>query len=520
MKNVVLVLIILFSFTILFSAEFKVVKDIEENPMHLALVRLDKSEKVDINGDVVGLIIVSSGIKDLFVDSAFKQKQEYKYGDYYIYLSPGTKFITFKKSGFVNHKYNLRDKIGGIKSGIVYEMSVDEKFKQASQIPIIITCNQNGADIFVDSNFKGKISKGKLICYAEGGEQILKIIYNGFEPIEETIDIKAGNQSFDYELVEIVDKIVKIKSNPSGAYVWVNGKKIGKTPVKAFFPAGVYTIKLKKDNYETINEQISITDFTKKTYFLKLKEPIVAQHVMIGIEGGNFQMGSNNSSREKPVHIVVLGDFYIGKYEVTQKEWKDIMGNNPSKYKGENLPVERVSWYDAVEFCNKKSISEGLTPCYSGSEKDIKCDFSQNGYRLPTEAEWEYAARGGVEANQYSPFLYAGSNNINDVAWYESNSWKSGVLITTQVGSKKGNQLGIYDMSGNVWEWCYDKYDSKYYSTSSENNPKGPFSGSKRVTRGGSRSSNKDTCRITKRFSDKPNEIFNKLGFRLARSAN
>ncbi|MCK4655223.1 MAG: SUMF1/EgtB/PvdO family nonheme iron enzyme, partial [Candidatus Cloacimonetes bacterium] len=121
------------------------------------------------------------------------------------------------------------------------------------------------------------------------------------------------------------------------------------------------------------------------------KQELLKKANMVFVQGGTFQMGSNENDDEKPIHSVTVSDFYIGKYEVTQKEWKEIMGNNPSNWKGDNLPVEKVSWYDAVEFCNKKSDKESLSRCYSGSRTNIKCNFNANGYRLSTEAEWEYA---------------------------------------------------------------------------------------------------------------------------------
>ncbi len=215
---------------------------------------------------------------------------------------------------------------------------------------------------------------------------------------------------------------------------------------------------------------------------------------MVFVKGGSFQMGSTSGdSDEKPVHTVRVGDFYIGKYEVTQKQWKEVMGNNPSYFKGDNLPVEQVSWYDAVEFCNKKSRQEGLMTCYSGSGKNTKCDFSANGYRLPTEAEWEYAAVARTSGSyKYSG---SGSNNINEVAWYSKNSGSK----THPVGKKQPNELGIYDMSGNVWEWCWDWYDENYYSNSPKNNPKGPKSGTYRILRGGSWSSYGSYCRCAGR---------------------
>jgi formylglycine-generating enzyme required for sulfatase activity len=217
---------------------------------------------------------------------------------------------------------------------------------------------------------------------------------------------------------------------------------------------------------------------------------------MVFVQGGSFKMGSNDGdSDEKPVHSVTVDDFYIGKYEVTQKEWNDVMGNNPSHRKGYNLPVESVSWYDAVEFCNKKSRAEGLTPCYSGSGTNTTCNFSANGYRLPTEAEWEYAARGGVKTHDRASLTYAGSNSIKKVAWYRGNSESK----THPVGKKQANELGLHDMSGNVWEWCNDWYDENYYSSSIRYDPQGAVLGSRRALRGGSWYDLANLCRVANR---------------------
>jgi sulfatase modifying factor 1 len=200
---------------------------------------------------------------------------------------------------------------------------------------------------------------------------------------------------------------------------------------------------------------------------------------MVYVEAGTFKRGSNNGdSDEKPVHMVTIAkDFWIGKYEVTQAEWKDVMGNNPSYSKGDNLPVEQVSWYDAVEFCNRLSDREGLTRCYSGSGDNLRCDFNANGYRLPTEAEWEFAARGGNKSRDYK---YSGSNNADEVAWYLENSGRK----THPAAQKKSNELGLYDMSGNVWEYCWDWYRS--YGSSQQTDSYGPSYSEYRVLRGGS----------------------------------
>jgi len=213
---------------------------------------------------------------------------------------------------------------------------------------------------------------------------------------------------------------------------------------------------------------------------------------------------------ELPTHQVTLSSFYIGKYEVTQAEYQAVMGTNPSHFSGSDKPVENVSWFDAVEYCNARSIQEGLTPCYNTTNIQ-ECNFSVNGYRLPTEAEWEYAARGGSNNPDY---LYSGSNDINSVAWNSSNSGST----SHNVGTKTPNGLGIYDMSGNVWEWCNDRYGS--YSSSAQSDPVGPATGSYRVTRGGSWYYSATYCRVAYRYDDYPANSNYNIGFRLARSSN
>lgn len=219
---------------------------------------------------------------------------------------------------------------------------------------------------------------------------------------------------------------------------------------------------------------------------------------MIAVKGGTFTMGgtaeqsSDARSDEKPTHSVTLSDYYIGKFEVTQELWQAVMGSNPSQFRGDNLPVEYVSWNDVQEFIKKLNQQTGYN------------------FRLPTEAEWEYAARGGSKSKGYK---YSGSNNIGDVAWYNDNSGGK----TIQVGTKASNELGIYDMSGNVYEWCQDWYYG-YYSSGSQNNPEGPSSGKNRVLRGGSWYYSAWICRVSNRFYSYPVERNNKYGFRLAMS--
>jgi formylglycine-generating enzyme required for sulfatase activity len=188
----------------------------------------------------------------------------------------------------------------------------------------------------------------------------------------------------------------------------------------------------------------------------------IAPENMVLLAGGTFKMGrSDLSSAEKPVHQVTVSSFYISKYELTQAEWLAVMGNNPCEHKCDNCPVENITWDDANDYCRAKSSKTGRV------------------YRLPTEAEWEYAARGGNKSNGY---IYSGINNIDDVGWFWNNS---GGSATHPVGQKQPNELGLYDMTGNVWEWCSDYFDDNYYSNSPSQNPQGASTGFYRVIRGG-----------------------------------
>ncbi len=240
---------------------------------------------------------------------------------------------------------------------------------------------------------------------------------------------------------------------------------------------------------------------------------------MVFVAGGTFNMGAaatdtEADTDERPVHSVTLSSYYIGKYEVTQAQWEAVMDENPSGFQAgpdaPSRPVEQITWYDAVTFCNELSIDSNLTPYYNIiNETEVTVNPDANGYRLPTEAEWEYAARGGALSESY---LFSGSSNIDEVAWYISNSESK----TQPVGEKQANELGIYDMSGNVWEWCWDRYGN--YEGDAQTNPVGATSGLYRVRRGGGDYSNAGSCRSTNRNRSTPTYSNDILGLRLVRA--
>jgi len=274
---------------------------------------------------------------------------------------------------------------------------------------------------------------------------------------------------------------------------------------------------------------------------------------MVQVSGGTFQMGNPGSQRRRdssaldiewPRHEVTLKGFLIGKYEVTQGEFYEVTGIKPSSHMknpdddGPNgwmkLPVESVTWYDTLVFCNMLSIKEKLKPVYSinGSTNPeewgepptrktpawdaAEMDGKADGYRLPTEAEWEYAARGSAKSENMYTYAYAGSDNPAHVAWYTVVI--NGMTVGTihEVGKKQPNELGLYDMSGNVMEWCWDWLDP--YSATPQNNPVGPSKGLYRVIRGGGWSIRAAYSRVSYRHNNQPHYFGINLGFRVARN--
>ena len=387
-----------------------------------------------------------------------------------------------------------------------------------------VTINTDSqSDIYVDEEYKGK---GRWTGRLSDGSHIFEARKVNHRASKKSLDLFLGEtKTINIDAPQPINGEIEINSSPMGATIYIDGKHYGETPnyisdiligehelklTKQGCAEIKKTINIKEGETLSVNEKLQIksqqtTDNGQQSFSIQQvakgsNQTIIVNGVsftMIAVEGGTFQMGatseqgSDASDGEKPVHSVTLSDYYIGETEVTQELWQAVMGSNPSRFSGNpQRPVEQVSWNDCQEFIKKLNQLTGKN------------------FRLPTEAEWEYAARGGNKSKGYK---YSGSNTIRNVAWYTDNSSSQ----THDVKTKQANELGIYDMSGNVWEWCQDWYNSNYYSSSLENNPTGPASGSHRVLRGGGWLSFARSCRVSHRNYDIPGSRDGSIGFRL-----
>ena len=342
------------------------------------------------------------------------------------------------------------------------------------------------------------------------GDYEVVLSKTGYASVTKRVTIAENNLS-TVEAILPQGREMTICSDASGDDVIVDGTKVGVTPLTTNLAFGNHTIELHRAGKTTKADVNITTSGNEKEIVLSFglmprwsvnvtaSQKAVLQKLidsMVKVEGGTFTMGatseqgSDAESDEKPTHNVTLSDYMIGKTEVTQELWQAVMGSNPSEFRGENLPVECVSWNDCQEFIKKLNSLTGLN------------------FRLPTEAEWEYAARGGSKSNGYK---YSGSNDIGSVAWYKLTT---NDRETKPVATKAPNELGLYDMSGNVWEWCSDWYGD--YSSDSQTNPKGPSSGSYRLRRGGSWSGRARSSLVSNRGNGGPSYRYNSLGLRLA----
>ena len=551
-------------------------------------------------------------------------------GEDIVYLTAGERVLKVFRNGYEPLQIILSDHGIILKEREIWQIKIAGN-EAADVLPVTFRFTPEDATLFID----GKEASVKLTQELGVGEHQVKLVRDGYQNIEKTITVNKNKVFFEWTMEDAPDAGLQITTTPAGATVYLDGVRLGESPVAAFYPPGIYPIKItregfvpieneslevvlpqtrksytleenvgyltvktregatvyfngevitnpkkvklspqlvkvkvsmpkaadleeqvviKKDDDKTLEMspdiqtgtiQIAVTPFdaaieltgdagehfssegmkvfdgipvgtytmkisaedyktNEETVILKPNEKVNksitlekgSDFEMIFVKGGTFTMGctseqSDCNDDEKPAHKVTVSDFYIGKYEVSQKLWKEIMDDNPSDFSDcDSCPIENISWHDAQKFIRKLNQISGKT------------------YRLPTESEWEYAARG---ASAGSATVYAGSNNIDEVAWYSNNSGSK----TRPVGGKKANELGLYDMSGNVWEWCSDWYGSDYYKNSPQNNPKGPSSGEYRVLRGGSWNNSRNCCVVSRIFFN-PDYGFYFFGFRLA----
>ena len=386
-----------------------------------------------------------------------------------------------------------------------------------SQVTLTV---DNNAEIWVNGQKKGE---GSWTGNLGAGTYEFETRKAGHRPATTSRDIAVTStpQTIRLNAPTPIYGEADINSQPAMADIYIDGKKYGQTPqLVDQLLIGQHQIRLSRQGFADYTGSVTIREGDTTPFSITLKRqegrPSVAnaaspsagagdarrtvtvggvQFTMIRVDGGTFQMGATSEQGsdafdlEKPAHQVTLSPYYIGETEVTQELWQAVMGSNPSRFNGSRLPVEQVSWDDCQEFIRKLNQQTGLR------------------FRLPTEAEWEYAARGGNKSRGYK---YSGSNNIGDVAWYNGNSSSS----THDVKTKQPNELGLYDMSGNVWEWCQDWYGR--YNAGSQQNPTGASSGSNRVFRGGSWYNSAGSCRVSNRNDRAPDYRDDYLGLRLA----
>ena len=426
----------------------------------------------DLNNKNCALVKVGIGLQGVLFEGNVVGKVVNKTGEYWVYMPQGSRMLKVKHPSyspimvtFVNYG------IEKLESNRTYQltMTASSSSQTAQQQTLTIKYSPSSAMVLVDSKLV-KGTNGVVKTSLSVGQHSYMVICDGYESEEGTVKLKASSPS------NLQISLSKDNTNSTTATV---------TETTSSIPNSVIPNPVSSTNTATKPNSLAI----------HLKKGIVIE--LMKVEAGSFTMGAASAKEkpddnEKPAHEVSLSrNYYIGKYEVTQEVWKAVMGSNPSKFKGTNLPVEMVSWKDCLKFIAKLNRMTGLQ------------------FRLPTEAEWEYAARGGNKSKGYQ---YSGSDNLEEVAWYDENSGKR----THQVGTKKANELGIYDMSGNVMEWCQDWFG--FYVGSLGKDPSGPYTGTFRINRGGCWYSYPWYCRSSSRNKQSPDDSYFNLGLRLALS--
>ena len=412
------------------------------------------------------------------------------------------------KLSYGSHRYQVMAAGYASKEGTVEISSGRNKLAvelQSTMAQVSVNCPTAGVEIYVDESLKGKSPwSGQL----PAGIHDIEARLSGYRSHIQSVQLKEREHR-TIDLPELIAKVgsLDVDYQPVNAEVWIDDKLVGESPdIFQNILVGSHSVEFRANGYTSKQERVTIEEGKTTILTGALERPAAIETFkvkgvsfnMVRVEGGTFMMGAtaeqgNNAwDDEKPAHQVTLSIYSIGETEVTQALWEAVMGSNPSHFKGNNRPVENVSWDDCQTFVEKLSQLTGRR------------------FRLPTETEWEYAARGGSKSRGYK---YSGSNNIDEVAWYTKTTNDNG---TRDVKTKKANELGLYDMSGNVYEWCQDWFGN--YSSEAQTNPTGPETGSFRVYRGGCWQDTGRDCRVSMRGGGAQDHSGQDLGLRLALS--
>ncbi len=463
MKRVILLFLFLTMICTTFAQKLTV-ESFEVKPMDLSASTSPRLDKNDVPCALVKVLMVDDISR---VVGNVIGEVENRGTEKWVYLSADTKMMKIVPARHVPLTITFADYgVKAVESKVTYELTLTEAqaAQQVQTQKLVINYTPKDAMVLIDS--EPQQGNGHVEVVLPLGEHAYMIAANGYITAEGTVKLNGGSQRVITEQLE---------------------KKVSATVATVQQPLQNVSAPIVQ------TPQLPVEPFSFGGVSFR----------MVRVDGGTFQMGSNDSdadSDEKPVHQVTLSDYYIGETEVTQALWEAVMGSTVRQQRdkvntswsmrgeGPNYPMYFVSWEECQEFVEKLNAQTGRT------------------FRLPTEAEWEYAARGG---NKPKGYKYSGSDDIGSVAWYDGNSGNT----THEVKKKQANELGLYDMSGNVWEWCQDRKGD--YSNSAQTNPIGPSSGSNRVYRGGSWYSGARTCRSSYRNYDSPS-IRGSLGFRLA----
>ena len=441
--------------------------------------------RVDNKGNNCALVKVQLAASDAQFEGNIIEPVEFKEGEYWVYMSEGSSQLTINQPDYPSLVVNFIDyAIDGVRSLTTYKLTVNvpaNKDVDDGKRFLKLEINIPFAKVYVDDQPQ-EIHDFLVYVLLSRGKHTCRVERQGYVTVVDTIDIADENITRYIELTERVNIEEGKTAMQSSTLTQQQSSAVAavSSPSSSSSDSAIETITVNGVSFN-----------------------------MVRVDGGTFTMGatseqdSDADSDEKPIHRVALSTFSLGETEVTQELWQAVMGGNPSFDKGNNHPVERVSWEGSQKFIQKLNQLTG------------RC------FRLPTEAEWEYAARGGCKSLGYK---YSGSNNVDDVAWYNRNSRKIMVhrdgkrglsyACIRDVKTRRPNELGLYDMSGNVYEWCQDCYGS--YSSGSQTNPTGTTGGPFHVFRGGSWNDDSGYCRVSFRYYRSPIYISSDLGFRLA----